>query len=48
MAVLDEAVKLRQNLRETIVGVNDLIRSIKTHRRQDKLLRDTVASLRKL
>ncbi len=45
---LDDAVKLRQNLRETLTGVNDLIRSIKAQRRQDKLLRDTVASLRKL
>ncbi len=47
-ALIDEALRLRQNLRETLGGVNDLIRSIKTQRRQDKLLRDTVASLRKL
>ncbi len=47
-ALIDEALKLRQNLRETLGGVNDLIRSIKTQRRQDKLLRTTVASLRKL
>ena len=46
--VLDDALKLRQNLRETLAGVNDLIRSIQTQRRQDKLLRDTVASLQKL
>ncbi len=46
--VLDDAVKLRQSLRETLSGVNDLIRSIKAQRRQDKLLRNTVASLRKL
>ncbi len=48
VVLLDDAVKLRQNLRETLTGVNDLIRSIKAQRRQDKLLRDTVASLRKL
>ena len=47
-AVLDDAVKLRTNLRETLGNVNDLIRSIKSQRRQDKLLRDTVNSLRKL
>ena len=46
--ILDDAMKLRNNLRETLVGVNSLILSIKTQRRQDKLLRDTVASLRKL
>ena len=48
VAVLDDAVKLRTNLRETLGSVNDLIRSIKSQRRQDKLLRDTVNSLRKL
>ncbi len=48
IVLLDDAVKLRQNLRETLTGVNDLIRSIKAQRRQDKLLRSTVASLRKL
>jgi len=48
VAVLDDAVKLRANLRETLGSVNDLIRSIKSQRRQDKLLRDTVNSLRKL
>jgi len=48
VAVLDDAVKLRNSLRETLVGVNVLIRSIKSQRRHDKLLRDTVASLRKL
>ena len=46
--ILDDAVKLRQNLWDTLGSVNDLIRSIKSQRRQDKLLRDTVASLRKL
>ena len=47
-AVLDDAMRLRSNLRETLVGVNSLIQSIKSQRRQDKLLRDTVSSLRKL
>jgi len=48
VAVLDDAVKLRTNLRETLGSVNDLIRSIKSERRQTKLLRSTVDSLRKL
>ena len=48
VAVLDDAMKLRQSLRDTISSVNDLIQSIKTERRQNKLLRDTVSSLRKL
>jgi DNA polymerase III sliding clamp (beta) subunit (PCNA family) len=46
--ILDDAVKLRATLHETLDNVNALIRSIKSQRRQDKLLRDTVASLRKL
>ena len=48
VAMLDEAVKLRLSLRTTLADVNGLIQSIKSQRRQDKLLRDTVASLRKL
>lgn len=47
-AILEEAEKLRQTLRDSLDGVNGLIREIKAQRRQDKLLRDTVASLQKL
>jgi predicted phosphatase len=46
--VLDDAMRLRNNLRETLGSVNALILSIKSQRKQDKLLRDTVNSLRKL
>jgi hypothetical protein len=48
VAVLDDAMRLRTSLRETLGNVNDLIKSLKNQRRQDKLLRDTVNSLRKL
>jgi hypothetical protein len=46
--VLDDAMRLRQTLRDTLSGVNDLIRTIKSQRQQDKLLRNTVATLHKL
>lgn len=46
--LLEEAEKLREALRESLVGVNGLIKEIKSQKRHDKLLRDTVASLRKL
>ena len=46
--ILEEAEKLRLTLRDSLLSVNGLIREIKIQRRQDKLLRDTVASLRKL
>lgn len=46
--LLEEAEKLREALRVSLVGVNGLIREIKSQKRHDKLLRDTVASLRKL
>ena len=47
-AILEEVEKLRHTLRESLDGVNGLIREIKAQRRQDKIFRDTVASLRKL
>ena len=46
--ILEEAEKLRLTLRESLVGVSGLIREIKAQRRQDSLLRQTAASLRKL
>ena len=48
VAVLDDAMKLRNNLRETLGSVNDLIRSIKSQRQKDRLLKSTMNSLRKL
>ena len=48
VSVLDDAMKLRLSLRTTLGDVNSLIQSIKSQRRYDKLLRDTVNSLRKL
>jgi len=48
VTVLEDAMKLRLSLRTTLTDVNSLIQSIKSQRRHDKLLRDTVNSLRKL
>ena len=47
-ALLQSAVEVRDNLRNSLVQVNDLIREVKAQRRQDRLLQNTMDSLRKL
>jgi hypothetical protein len=48
-AVLLQSVEhVRQALRDSLVQVNDLIRTVKSHRRQERLLQNTMDSLRKL
>ena len=47
-ALLESAEQLRQDLRNSLVLVNTLIREVKTQRQQDRLLRNTMDSLRKL
>ena len=47
-ALLQSAVEVRQTLRDSLVQVNDLIREVKAQRRQDRLLQNTMDSLRKL
>jgi len=47
VVILDDALRLRNNLRDTLGSVNDLIRLLKSQHRHDKCLRDAVASLRK-
>ena len=47
-ALLQSAMEVRQNLRDSLVQVNTLIREVKAQRRQDRLLQTTMDSLRKL
>ena len=47
-ALLQSAVEVRETLRNSLNQVNDLIREVKAQRRQDRLLQNTMDSLRKL
>jgi hypothetical protein len=47
-ALLQSAEQIRNDLRNSLVQVNDLIREVKVQRRQDRLLQSTMDSLRKL
>ena len=48
VALLQSAEQIRQDLRDSLVQVNTLIREVKAQRRQDRLLQTTMDSLRKL
>jgi len=48
VTVLDDALRLRNSLRETLGSVNTLIQSIKAQKQKDRLLKTTMDSLRKL
>jgi len=47
-ALLQSAEQIRDDLRNSLVQVNSLIREVKAQRRQDRLLQSTMDSLRKL
>ena len=47
-ALLQSAIEVRNDLRNSIVQVNTLIREVKAQRKQDRLLQTTMDSLRKL
>ena len=47
-ALLQSTMEVRDNLRNSLAQVNDLIREVKAQRRQDRLLQNTMDSLRKL
>ena len=47
-ALLQSAIEVRQTLRDSLVEVNTLIREVKAQRKQDRLLQNTMDSLRKL
>jgi hypothetical protein len=48
VALLESAEQIRNDLRKSLVQVNDLIREVKVQRRQDRRLQSTMDSLRKL
>ena len=47
-ALLQTAEQIRQDLRNSLVQVNTLIKAVKAQRSKDKLLQTTMDSLRKL
>lgn len=47
-AILQSATAVRQTLRDSLEQVNALIREVKAQRRQDRILQNTMDSLRKL
>jgi hypothetical protein len=47
-ALLQSAEQIRNDLRNSLAQVNDLIREVKVQRRQDRLMQNTMDSLRKL
>ena len=47
-ALLQTAEQIRQDLRNSLVQVNSLIKAVKAQRSKDKLLQTTMDSLRKL
>ena len=47
-ALLQSAAEVRQTLRNSLVQVNTLIREVKAQRKQDRLVKTTMDSLRKL
>ena len=48
VALLETAEQIRQDLRNSLVQVNALVKEIKVQRQQDRLLRNTMDNLRKL
>jgi hypothetical protein len=48
VALLETAEQIRQDLRNSLVQVNSLVKEIKAQRQQDRLLRNTMDNLRKL
>ena len=48
VALLQSATEVRQTLRNSLVQVHALIREVKAQRKQDRLLKTTMDSLRKL
>jgi hypothetical protein len=48
VALLQTAEQIRQDLRNSLIQVNTLIREVKAQRQQDRLLRSTMDSLKKL
>jgi hypothetical protein len=45
---IEQAVALRDNLREAVVKANELIRTLKRQRQQNRLVATTLASLKQL
>jgi len=48
VALLQSAEQIRNDLRNSLTQVNTLIRKVKAQRQQDRLLKNTMDSLRKL
>jgi hypothetical protein len=48
ISILEESQKLREQARDLARGLNDMIKTIKTHRRQSRLVETTLSSLRQL
>ena len=46
--LIDQAEALRSSLRETVAKTAELIAGLKRHRKQSKIVRNTLASLRQL
>jgi hypothetical protein len=47
-SVTDQAITIRNGLRDMLVQVNRLVRAIKRQKKQERFLRSTLASLREL
>lgn len=47
-SVIEQALALRSTLRDTLGKVNNLVRAIKHQKKQERLLRSTLSSLRQL
>ena len=47
-ALIEQAETVKASLRETLTGTSELSASLKKHRKQTKLVRSTLASLRQL
>jgi hypothetical protein len=48
VALLQSAEQIRQDLRNSLVQMNNLIREVKAQRNKDKIIQNTMDSLRKL
>ena len=47
-ALIEQAEAVKTSLRETLANTSELITSLKKHRKQTRLVRSTLASLRQL
>ena len=47
-SLIEQAEAVKASLRETVASTSELIASLKKHRKQTKLVRSTLASLRQL